>query len=165
MKKSTSAKILAFRVIYLIITALILLYSLYLLLNNIAYVADKGMATNDIINIFATTFALMFETSIMLFIIRSMRSRQTLLMKNLVFKRDGKPYMPGVVGCAVGGILLLAASVVMLVAAYGNGMLEAMAVQIRLFIADVTLMLGTNLAASFVYFLLFRHESGSFEII
>jgi len=35
----------------------------------------------------------------------------------------------------------------------------------QLFIADVTATLGVNLLFCFIYFLLFRHEAGTFELI
>ena len=116
MKASASMKIRVFRAIYLTISALVLCFTVYNLVRNILSGIHASLSFKEMVNIFALLFALLFEFSIVLFIIRSMRS-QTLLMKHLVFKPDGTPFKLGVILVAAGGVILTALTVVILASA------------------------------------------------
>lgn len=164
MRTSASVKIRVFRAVYLSISVLILCYTVYHLAQNILSGIHNSMTFKEMVNIFALLFALLFEFSIVLFIVSSMRS-QTLLMKHLVFKPDGTPYKLGVVLVTVGGILLSSLAAVMFASAFGGNFLAPMEKKMQLFIANVMLIFGTNLLFTLFYFITFRHESGMFEMI
>lgn len=164
MKASASMKIRVFRAIYLTISALVLCFTVYNLVRNILSGIHASLSFKEMVNIFALLFALLFEFSIVLFIIRSMRS-QTLLMKHLVFKPDGTPFKLGVILVAAGGVILTALTVVILASAFGSNFLAPMEKKMQFFIADVMMIFGINLLFTLFYFLTFRHESGTFEMI
>lgn len=157
-------KIRVFRAIYLTISALVLCFTVYNLVRNILSGIHASLSFKEMVNIFALLFALLFEFSIVLFIIRSMRS-QTLLMKHLVFKPDGTPFKLGVILVAAGGVILTALTVVILASAFGSNFLAPMEKKMQFFIADVMMIFGINLLFTLFYFLTFRHESGTFEMI
>lgn len=161
----TSSKIKLFRVIYLIASAAICAYTVFLLTQNILSGIRNTLTFRDTVNLFALLFALLLESSIVLFIVRSLRSGVTILMKHLVFKPDGTPYRLGVVLCATGGIVFSALSVLVFISTYGADFLHPMLPQMQRFIADITMIFGVNLLFAFAYFLLFRHESGTFRLI
>ena len=164
MRASASVKIRIFRAVYLTVSVLILCFTVYNLAQNILSGIHTSLPFKDMINIFALLFALLFEFSIVLFIVRSMRS-QTLLMKHLVFKPDGTPFKFGVALAAAGGVILTALAAVVFASAFGSDFLEPMERKMQLFIADVTLIFGMNLLFTLLYFIIFRHESGTFEMI
>ena len=164
MKASASMKIRVFRAIYLTISALVLCFTVYNLVRNILSGIHASLSFKEMVNIFALLFALLFEFSIVLFIIRSMRS-QTLLMKHLVFKPDGTPFKLGVILVAAGGVILTVLTVVIFASAFGSNFLAPMEKKMQFFIADVMMIFGINLLFTLFYFLTFRHESGTFEMI
>lgn len=164
VKPFSHSKIKLFRIIYLLVSLALCVFTTYLLLNGIFTNLHSELQFKSVVNLFALLFALLFEISIVLFIIRSMRS-QTLLMKNLVFKPDGTPYRLGIWLVSVNGFVLSTIGIFFLCNAYLFGLLPKMAQESQLFIADVMLIFGVNLDFTFAYFLLFRHESGTFELI
>ncbi len=161
----TSSKTKAFRLVYLMLSLAVCFYTAFLLAQNIISGIQNTLTFRDVVNMFALLFALLLETSIVLFIIRSLRSGLTILMKHLVFKSDGAPYRFGVILCAIGGIVFTGLSIFVFVSAYGTDYLNPILPQMQRFIADITMIFGVNLVFTFVYFLLFRHESGTFRII
>lgn len=158
-------KIAVFRLIYLLFTILAFGFSAFILVKDFAYGLKNQMDFDLTINMVSVLFCGLFEVAIGLFIIRSMKSRQTLLMKNIVFKRDGSPFFAGAVFTAITGVLLIALSILMIISVTGVNIFTKMPVNAQLFIADVTFTLGINLIFCFIYFLTFRHESGTFELI
>lgn len=160
----TFSKIKLFRIVYLIVSLVLCLYTAFLLIAGVVAGVRGEPDFKAIVNLFALLFALLFEVSIVLFIIRSMRS-QTLLMKNLVFKPDGTPYRLGVGLVSGGAIVLTALGIFFLCSAYGWNVLPKMKQDMQLFIADVMLIFGINLDFTLAYFLLFRHESGTFQLL
>lgn len=164
MKASASVKIRIFRAVYLTVSILILCFTVYNLVQNILSGIHTSLPFKDMVNIFALLFALLFELSIVLFIVRSMRS-QTLLMKHLVFKPDGTPFKLGVALVAAGGVILTALAAIVFASAFGSNFLAPMEKKMQFFIADVMMIFGINLLFTLFYFLTFRHESGTFEMI
>ncbi len=156
-------KSLIFKIIYLLFSIAIEAYTVYLLVSLIVAGFTSGTDFDSIIIMFATVFAALFEGSIIGFIIRSFKA-PTLLMKNLVFKYDGTPYIIGVVVVLCGAIITLALAVMFFVFAYVKSLIN-IPVSAQCFIADVFSILSINLFFVFAYFLTFRHESGSFAII
>jgi len=158
-------KITVFRLIYLLFTVLTFGFSVFLMVRDFAYGLKNQIDFNLIIDMVSVLFCGLFEISVALFIVRSLSSRQTLLIKNVVFKRDGSPFFAGVLFTVVSGTLLTALSVLMVISAAGANIFTKMIIGAQLFIADVTATLGVNLLFCFIYFLLFRHEAGTFELI
>lgn len=113
----------------------------------------------------AVLICTLFVVAIGLFILRSISSRQTILMKNIVFKQDGSPFLPGVLITACAGAILCVLFVLMIISACRFNFFADMPKGAQLFIADVALSLGYNLIFCFIYFLVFRHESGTFMLI
>lgn len=164
MKVNTFSKIGIFRIVYLVLSLAVCALTGYLLVDSIVSHLHRALDFKSTVNLFALLLALLFEAGIVMFIFRSMRS-QTLLMKHLVFKADGTPYRPGVLSTALGGAAMTAIAVFFFLSAGVPSLLPEMERDMRLFIADVALIFALNLDATFAYFLLFRHESGTFALI
>ena len=152
-----------FKIIYLVFSALTIAYTAYIFIENIANGIDKGLTFDDIVLLIATLVSMLFEGSIIWFIIRSFKE-PTILMKNLVFKNDGTPYKPGIALVSVGIAITLAITVVMFISAYFIELIK-IPVRAQRFILDVGLTLLVNLSFVLAYFFTYRHESGSFSII
>ena len=152
-----------FKIIYLIMSFLVIGYSAYIFFENLVNGFVNNLSFDDIVLLIATLFAILFEGSIIGFIIRSFK-QPTILMKNLVFKNDGTPYKPGIALISVGIALTLAMSVVFFISSYIT-ILFAMPIRASYFILDVGLTLLVNFVFTLVYFFVFRHESGTFAII
>lgn len=158
-------KITKFRLTYLIASLALCAYLTYQLISGIILDFQGTTDFQSIIDLFSLLFTLLFELSVVLFIIRSLRSHQTLLMKNLVFNRDGTPFRAGLTAICIGGLLLTALGIALLACVYSGNLLLDLERQTLLFIADVGLIFGVNLDFVLIYFLLFRHESGAFALI
>lgn len=163
MRVNTFSKIVIFRIIYLVLSLAVCVLTGYLLVDSVVTHLHRALDFKATVNLFALLFALLFEAGIVMFILRSMRS-QTLLMKHLVFKADGTPYRPGVISTALFGAAMTVAAVFFL-SAGALSLLPRMERAMQLFIGDVALIFALNLDATFSYFLLFRHESGTFALI
>lgn len=85
-------------------------------------------------------------------------------MKNLVFKNDGRPYLPGILIVLAGIMITAALTIVFVISAYFHTIVKLF-VRAQYFIVSVGLILFVNLLFTEIYFLTFRHESGTFEII
>lgn len=163
MKIRTFQKIKIFRIVYLVASILLAAFSAAILAKCIV----DGFQTLDfdlVVNMFATTVAMLFEIAIIFFAARSLRTHTTILMKSLVFKQDGKPYLFGVVASFAGSIIFAAISVLLLIAPQ-LGWLASMKTTMRLFVADVTLILAKNLCFTQLYFWIFRREAGTLSLI
>lgn len=156
-------KAIVFKILYLLFSVAVLAYSAYIFLENLLNGFSANLTFDDIILLIATLFAILFEGSIIGFIIRSFKL-PTILMKNLVFKNDGTPYKPGIALLSVGTVVMLALTAVFFVSSYVVTLFD-MPQRAQYFILDVGLTLFVNFAFSLVYFFVFRHESGSFAII
>ena len=156
-------KAVIFKVIYLVISALVEAFTAYIFFENLVHGFNDKLNFDDIILLIATLFALLFEGSIMGFIVRSFK-QPTILMKNLVFKNDGTPYKPGIALICVGIALTLAMTVVMFISAYVKELFD-LYIRASYFIFDVGLLLFVNFLFTLIYFFTFRHESGTFSII
>lgn len=164
MLRPVSKKITLFRWVYLIVSALVFGYTAYLVADYLLYGFHNRISFNDIVNMVALVFALLFAGSIIGFIIRSFRYA-TLLMKNLVFKRSGEPYYVGVLIVLAGILITGCIAGLFLYSAYIQSLFPAIDPRTQTFIAAVFTMLFINLAFVDLYFLAFRHEAGTFEII
>ena len=164
MLTAGSGKIKVFRIVYLISSILILGFTGYIFTDGVISAVHNSLSFKKAVNLIALLLALLFEFGIILFIIRSLRS-QTLLMKHLVFKADGTPFKLGVYLTAFGGLALTAVAVIAFSSAYGYDFLKPMEKSMQLFIGDVTLIFGANLLFTVIYFFVFRHDSGIFEMI
>lgn len=163
MYRQNPKKTTVFKSVYLAISLAVIGYAIYLLAEYIAYGFRAQINFDDCIIMIALVVAALFEGSIIAFIIRSFRA-PTILMKNLVFKNDGTPYVPGILLVLVGALISCAFSIVFFISGYGKSLLD-IPLRAQRFIAYVGLMLFVNLAFTEIYFLTFRHESGTFTII
>ena len=161
--KTTLTKATVFKIIYLIFSLLVAAYAAYLLLENLIKGVKAGVTFDDSILLIAGLIALLFQSSIVGFIIRSFKA-PTILMKNLVFKNDGTPYLPGLIGIAIAAVITTAIAVVVFVSAYIVNLLN-MDKQSQCFILSFLLIVCVNFLFTTFYFFTFRHESGSFTII
>ncbi len=162
MKKLFSRKSLIFKLVYLLCSLAVLGYSLYLFISHLIYCFGAELSFDDIIVLFATLFAVLFEGAIIGFIVRSFKE-PTILMKNLVFKWDGTPYVAGILGILAGLVICGALFVIFAISAYGTFI--KLPQRILYFITDAFLIMFHNLLFVEIYFLTFRHESGSFAVI
>ncbi len=160
----TAKRIKVFRILYLICSLCITAFGAYVLTLCLIDGINNGVTFDLAINMVSVTVCILFEVAIVFFIIRSLRTHITLLMKNLVFKQDGTPYPFGIIASAIGSGLFIVATILLFIAPALNW-LSAMATPLRLFIADVTLTMAANLGFTQAYFWSFRRESGTFEII
>lgn len=158
-----TAKSIAFKTLYLIFSVAVFGYAAYLLVDYIVYGFKAGVTFDDCIILISSVVALLFEGAVIGFIIRSYKA-PTILMKNLVFKQDGTPYWPGVIVILVGVLLLAAATVVFFISAYFKQLIKLDA-RDQYFILSVCLILFVNLLFTDIFFVTFRHESGTFTII
>lgn len=156
-------KATVFKVIYLICSVAVFCYSAYLLIDYIVYGFKNGVDFDDSITLISSVVALLFEGSVIGFILRSFKA-PTILMKNLVFKNDGTPYLAGVFLVLAGVLLSAALSVVFLISAYFHQFID-LYVRAQCFIFSVGLILFVNMLFTEIFFLTFRHESGTFAII
>lgn len=163
MYRNRPTKAMVFKIIYLVATIAVICFAIYLLIDYIVYGFKYQLDLDDCFVLVASTVSVLFEGSIAGFIVRSFRA-PTILMKNLVFKDDGRPYPIGILLVLVGALLSCALAVVFLVSAYGSSIIN-IALRIQRFIASVGLILFVNLLFTDIYFVTFRHESGTFTII
>lgn len=163
MFKQTSRKNTVFKSVYLAVSCLVEAFLAYLLIEYVIYGFNHGVSFDDCVILISSVIALLFEGSVIGFIIRSYRA-PTVLMKNLVFKQDGAPYVPGIVLTVAGSVISLALAVVFTVSGYGTSLIEIPA-RAQRFICSVGWTLFANFLFTDIYFLTYRHESGSFAII
>ena len=156
-------KATVFKIVYFIFSLLVCCYTVFLLTEHIVYGFQNGVNFDDGVILIATLFALLFEGSIAGFVVRSFKN-PTILMKNLVFKNDGTPFLPGILVVSIGAVLALAAGVITFISAYFHSLVE-LPVRAQTFIFDICLIAFVNLSFATAYFVTFRHESGSFAII
>ena len=156
-------KATVFKVIFFSFSLLVCLYTAYLLIEHLVYGFKSGVNFDDCVILIATLFALLFEGSIAGFAVRSFKN-PTILMKNLVFKNDGSPYLTGLLAVAIGAVLALAAGITCFISAYFHSLVE-LPTRAQTFIFDICLIVFVNLSFTTAYFVTFRHESGSFAII
>jgi len=156
-------KATVFKTIYLTISAAVFAYAAYLLIDYIVYGFKEGVTFDDCVILISSVIELLFEGAVIGFIVRSYKA-PTILMKNLVFKQDGTPYLAGIIIVLIGVLITAALSVVFFISAYFHQLIKLDA-RDQYFILSVGLTLFTNLLFTEIYFLTFRHESGSFAII
>ena len=156
-------KATVFKIFYLVLSLLVAAYTAFILIENLVHGIKAGLVFDDTILMIASLFALLFESSITGFIIRSLK-HPTILMKNLVFKNDGTPFWVGLIPVAIVAVVTLALSVLMFVSAFITN-LFTMNIRGQYFLLAVMLIVSVNLSFTTIYFFTFRHESGSFTII
>lgn len=161
MLRTIAFRLKAFRISYLSVSLLATMYSVYLLVDGIITGLEEGIAFRGIVGLIALAAVALFQTGIVSFIIRSLRTGQTLLMKHLVFKNDGRPYYFGLILAAVSSAVTLVLAVLLFVAL----LFPHMDGNMRLLVADIMLTFGLNLAFTVVFYFTFKHESGTFELI
>ena len=144
MKASASVKIRIFRAVYLTVSILILCFTVYNLVQNILSGIHTSLPFKDMVNIFALLFALLFEREDR--VAASAGERRVALV-------------------AAGGVILTALAAIVFASAFGSNFLAPMEKKMQFFIADVMMIFGINLLFTLFYFLTFRHESGTFEMI
>lgn len=157
-------KIQIFRLTYLICSVALAAFLLFLFGRALVLAFKNGVMLDGTVRLVALLLCALFQIAIIMFIVRSMRFGITLLMKNIVFKQDGTPFWAGVLFSAIVSVLLVGVGVTLLVSVFGNNFF-GIDVAVQLLFSAVVLTLGVNLAFCFAYFVTFRHESGSFEII
>ena len=156
-------KAIVFKIIYLCCTVAVGLFLAYQLVANLVQGFRAGIKFDDILVLITVLFSLLFEGSIAGFIIRSFKE-PTLLMKNLVFKWDGTPYIVGIVSVSLSAVAALALTVVMFLSAYFFHWL-GLPFNVEQMIFGILLIIFVNLFFTATYFFTFRHESGSIAII
>ncbi len=156
-------KAIVFKILYLLFSVAVLAYSAYIFLENLLNGFSANLTFDDIILLIATLFAILFEGSIIGFIIRSFKL-PTILMKNLVFKNDGTPYKPGIALVSIGVVFALALTTVFFLSAFIIPIVK-MPFRAQWFLLDVGLIMLVNFLFTLLFFFVFRHESGSFSII
>ncbi len=161
MLKSITFRLKAFRISYLLVSLALAGGCIWLLGSEIVKGFREGLSFHAAVGLFGLVAVLLFESGILSFIVRSLRSGQTLMLKHLVFKADGTPYIFGLVLAAVGTALTLGFGLLILFA----GILPTLEHSPRMLIGDILVTLGTNLLFSVLYFFTFRHESGTFQLI
>ena len=163
MKSQNPRKNLIFKSVYLLCSIALMGYVLYLLIAFIAYGFKSGVTFDDRIVLISLVVASLYHGSMIGFIVRSYRA-PTLLMKNLVFKNDGTPYKPGIIVISIGAVIALAVSIVFGISAYGTKFID-ISMRAQCFIFSVGLIMLTHLTFADAYFVVYRHESGTFAII
>lgn len=163
MYRNRPSKAIIFKALYLAATIAVMGFAIYLLVDYIVYGFKNQLDLDDCFVLIASTVLMLFEGAIAGFIVRSFRA-PTILMKNLVFKEDGQPYLAGILLVLAGVLITCALAVVFLVSAYGKSIID-IAIRIQRFIASVGLILFVNLLFTEFYFITFRHEAGTFTII
>lgn len=161
MRLPLSKRSRLFRLSYLVATVALLGYAGFLLYDGIATGFAEGLSFQRAVNLVALLAAALFEVGILLFIIRSLRTGQTLLMKHLVFKADGTPYRLGILLSVCAALPLLLCGIMLVSGAW----LSFMEASLRQFVGTAALIAGVNLLFVFLFFVTFHHESGTFEII
>lgn len=156
-------KAIIFKSVYLFFSAAVFCYAMYLLIAYIVFGFKEGVDFDDCITLISSVVALLFEGAVIGFIVRSYKA-PTILMKNLVFKNDGRPYLPGILIVLAGILITAALTIVFVISAYFHTIVKLF-VRAQYFIVSVGLILFVNLLFTEIYFLTFRHESGTFEII
>lgn len=163
MRRYASRKAPVFKTIYLIFSLLVAIYVVYLLVDSLIAGVKAGVTFDDSILLIALLIALLFEGSIIGFVIRSFKA-PTILMKNLVFKNDGTPYLPGLIGVAIAAVITTALAILTFVSAYVTNIFNMDKLS-QCFILCFLLIAGVNFSFTAIYFFTFRHESGTFTII
>lgn len=159
----TRKKSLTFKIVYLVLSVAVEAYCLYLLIERLVHGIEQQLVFDDIVLLIATLVAVLFEGSIIGFIVRSFKF-PTLLMKNLVFKNDGTPYLPGLIIVCIGVVLSLAACIAVAISAFATDWIK-ISLPAQRYILAVGAIVLVNLGFTLAYFITFRHESGSFAII
>ena len=134
---------------------------MFLIVKALAEGIKNGLAFDRALDLFTIVLLLLFESGIIAFIIRSLRGGQTILIKHLVFQRDGKPYVFGIALVTGGAVLMLTLVILLLT----NVLAPNMDWSVRTMIVDIMLTVFINLFFVDLYALVFRHESGTFQII
>lgn len=125
----------------------------------------KGTAVfSELIDTVAAVFALLFEGTVIVFILRSFKL-PTVLIKNIVFRRDGTINRPGFIFSAAGAAISAAASGVFLYSAHIKSIIPMLTFLTQMFIAGVSLIMFVNLLFVVSFYFVFRHEASVFDII
>ena len=136
-------------------------FTIFLIVTNIIDGINNGLQFDKALDLFTFVALGLFESGIISFIIRSLRGGQTLLIKHLVFKRDGTPYIFGIVLVAVGALLTLVLGILLAT----KVMAPSMVLSSRMLVIDILFTVFVNLFFVDLYAWVFRHESGTFQII
>lgn len=163
MNRQYPRKNLIFKSVYLACSIVVIAYVLYCLISFVVYGFANGVSFDDCIVLVSSVVAALFEGSIIGFIVRSFHA-PTILMKNIVFKNDGTPFLPGLILTLAGCLAALALSVVFGISAYVTPLFK-ISVRAQYFVFSIGLILFVNFLFTDVYFVTYRHESGSFAII
>ncbi len=121
----------------------------------------NGLEFGKALDLFTFVALLLFESGITTFIFRSLRGGQTLLIKHLVFKRDGKPYVFGITLVSVGAVVTLTLGTLLVTSVIA----PSMEWLVRMLLVDIMFTIFINLFFVDLYAWVFRHESGTFQII
>ena len=161
--RDVSRKKTAFKISYLVFSLLVAIYISYLLIDNLIQGINTGIDFDASILLIGVLVALLFQSSVVGFVVRSFNA-PTILMKNLVFKNDGTPYLPGLIIITIAAVMFTVLAIVMFVSAYIVKLFN-LDNPTQNFILSFLLIVCVNLSFTSIYFFTFRHESGSFEII
>ena len=161
MAKTLTFRLKAYRISYLVFSLIIVAFTIFLIVTNIIDGINNGLQFDKALDLFTFVALGLFESGIISFIIRSLRGGQTLLIKHLVFKRDGTPYIFGIVLVAVGALLTLVLGILLAT----KVMAPSMVLSSRMLVIDILFTVFVNLFFVDLYAWVFRHESGTFQII
>ena len=161
MAKTLTFRLKAYRISYLVFSLIMVAFTIFLIVTNIIDGINNGLQFDKALDLFTFVALGLFESGIISFIIRSLRGGQTLLIKHLVFKRDGTPYIFGIVLVAVGALLTLVLGILLAT----KVMAPSMVLSSRMLVIDILFTVFVNLFFVDLYAWVFRHESGTFQII
>ena len=161
MAKTLTFRLKAYRISYLVFSLIMVAFTIFLIASNIIEGINNGLQFDKALDLFTLVAVGLFESGIIAFIIRSLRGGQTILIKHLVFKPDGKPYKFGIILVAVGAVLTLVLGILLATKA----MVPDMEFGARMLVVDILFTVFVNLFFVDLYAWVFRHESGTFQII
>lgn len=161
MEKPLSFRLKAYRISYLVASLLTVAFTCYLIVSNVVDGIENGLQFQKAIDLFTLVALGLFESGIIAFIIRSLKGGQTLLIKHLVFKNDGTPYLFGIVLAGVGAVITLVLGVLLATCV----IVPKMEFGARMLVVDIMFTVFINLLFVDLYAWMFRHESGTFQII
>lgn len=146
-----------FKIFYLVFTLLVAAFAAYQTILNIVHVSDNHQSFDDIILLVAAICSVLFEGGIAAFIIRSFKA-PTLLLKFVVFKDDGTPYISRIIIVSVVAFVALATSVVMFVSAYVTRFINLETIA-QSFLLDLALIIFVNAIFAIGYFFAYRDDA------
>lgn len=158
--RSIDVKSTIYRVCYLLLMLCALAFSVYLLVMRVLDVRE-GLTFSLGINLVALGGLLVFQGGIVAVLVRYLRVKQSILLKSIIFKKDGAPHVGTLVSTAVCGL----ASLVVGILLFCGVLMPASPIPNRLFVGNALLTLSINCIMVDGFYLLYRHYAGMLAVI